>query len=73
MAFIFAILGPNHRVKLGNGAAQLHKFGPRSHSGCRASLPVVSRAIRICVRTLGARAGNGARARKGGVVKIRMV
>ena len=36
MTFIFAILGPNHRVKLGDGAAQLHKFRPRSHSSCRA-------------------------------------
>ena len=39
MTFIFAILGPNHRVKLGDGAAQLHKFRPRSHSSCRADLP----------------------------------
>ena len=36
MTFIFAILGPNHRVELGDGAAQLHKFRPRSHSSCRA-------------------------------------
>ena len=36
MTFIFAILGTNHRVKLGDGAAQLHKFRPRSHSSCRA-------------------------------------
>ena len=36
MTFIFAILGPNNRVKLGDGAAQLHKFRPRSHSSCRA-------------------------------------
>ena len=30
--FIFAILGPNH---IGDGAAQLHKFRPRSHSSFR--------------------------------------
>ena len=54
---------------------------PRGRAQCfmkrartrRPQLLVVSRAIRICVRTLGARAGNVARARKGGVVKIRLV
>ena len=45
MTFIFAILGPNHRVKLGDGAAQLHKFRPRSHSSCRARLKTLSRAF----------------------------
>ena len=48
---------------------------PRGRARARTRRPqllVVSRAIRICVRTLGARAGNVARARKGGVVKIRL-
>ena len=49
MTFIFAILGPNHRVKLGDGAAQLHNFRPRSPSSCRARPGGVGQASRASI------------------------
>ena len=62
MIFIFAILGPNHRVELGDGAAQLHKFRPRSHSSCRARplsraflRPLISNSSRVRRKGLGTR------------------
>ena len=53
-------------IKVAHARTEFHRPFFRKRPGNGAVHLLVSRAIRICVRTLGARAKSGARARKGG-------